>query len=94
MLDAAAPAPRSTLSTLPPHSRGASISGARNALDLSQPFKLAKEQVIAEFEQRYLGALLQQAGGNISKAARMAKMDRMYLYRLLQRYELRGSIKD
>jgi DNA-binding NtrC family response regulator len=50
--------------------------------------------VIAEFEQGYLSALLQQAGGNISKAARMAKMDRMYLYRLLQRYELRGSIKD
>jgi hypothetical protein len=30
------------------------------------------------------------AGGN-GQTARKAKMDRMYLYRLLQRYELRGG---
>ena len=36
-------------------------------------------------------ALLDWSGGNVSKAARKAKMDRMYLYRLLQRYELRGG---
>ncbi len=64
--------------------------------DLEKPFKVAKDEVISEFEQRYLAALLDWAGGNISKAARKAKMDRMYLYRLLQRYDLRGgsTIKD
>ncbi len=63
--------------------------------ELDLPFKVAKEQVISEFERRYLSNLLESAGGNISKAARQAKMDRMYLYRLLQKYELRGpSIKD
>ncbi|HMJ10423.1 MAG TPA: sigma 54-interacting transcriptional regulator [Polyangiaceae bacterium] len=92
VLEAAAPAPRNVLSSIPPHSRGSVL--ARGGPDLDQSFKVAKEQVIAEFEQRYLSALLQQAGGNISRAARMAKMDRMYLYRLLQRYELRSSIKD
>jgi DNA-binding NtrC family response regulator len=47
--------------------------------------------VIGEFERAYLKTLLDWAGGNVSKAARKAKMDRMYLYRLLQRYELRGG---
>ena len=55
------------------------------------PFKVAKDTVIGDFEQRYLKALLDWSGGNVSKAARRAKMDRMYLYRLLQRYELRGG---
>ncbi|MFO0571590.1 MAG: sigma 54-interacting transcriptional regulator [Polyangiaceae bacterium] len=59
--------------------------------DITVPFKTAKEAVIGEFERAYLRALLDWAGGNVSKAARKAKMDRMYLYRLLQRYELRGG---
>lgn len=65
-------------------------------VDLDKPFKVAKEEVIGDFEQRYLSTLLDWAGGNVSKAARKAKMDRMYLYRLLQRYDLRGgsTIKD
>jgi DNA-binding NtrC family response regulator len=63
--------------------------------NVQKPFKEAKEEVIAGFERQYLIALLAASGGNISRAARLAKMDRMYLYRLLQRYELRGaSIKD
>jgi DNA-binding NtrC family response regulator len=60
-------------------------------LNLDVPFKMAKDAVITEFERAYLRALLDWAQGNVSKAARKAKMDRMYLYRLLQRYELRGG---
>ncbi len=71
------------------------VKAAAAKTDLSVPFKVAKEQVISEFEKRYLKALIDAAGGNISKAARQAKMDRMYLYRLLQRYDLRGgTLKD
>ena len=36
-------------------------------------------------------ALLEEAGGNMSKAARMAGMDRMYLHRLVQKHGLRGQ---
>ena len=67
------------------------VTAAPAKVDLEVPFKTAKEAVIGEFEQAYLRALLDWAGGNVSKAARKAKMDRMYLYRLLQRYELRGG---
>jgi len=95
VLESVAPASE-RLSSMPPEEARASLRGsADGVIDLKQPFKVAKEQVIAGFERRYLAALLQASAGNISRAARLAKMDRMYLYRLLQRYELRtGSIKD
>jgi DNA-binding NtrC family response regulator len=54
--------------------------------DIAQPFKIAKERVISRFERAYLEKLMQWAGGNVSRAARHAKIDRMYLHRLLQRY--------
>ena len=74
---------------------GASAVQSPAIIDLQKPFREAKEELITGFERRYLSSLLEASGGNISRAARMAKMDRMYLYRLLQRYELRsGSIKD
>jgi len=67
------------------------LGGPPANTDITVPFKSAKEAVITEFERAYLKALLDWSGGNVSKAARKAKMDRMYLYRLLQRYELRGG---
>jgi DNA-binding NtrC family response regulator len=80
----------------PPMTQPMPAGPSEPAPDLEKSFKLAKDEVISDFERRYLAALLDWAGGNVSKAARKAKMDRMYLYRLLQRYDLRGgsTIKD
>ncbi len=80
---AGAPLPSSPPRALPP-------AGA----DL--PFKEAKDQVIADFERAYLADLLRWAGGNVSKAARKAQLDRMHLHRLFQRYGLRsaGSLEE
>ena len=64
---------------------------APTVVDLGVPFKLAKEGAVDAFERGYLGALLEQAGGNMSKAARMAGMDRMYLHRLAQKHGLRNK---
>jgi transcriptional regulator with GAF, ATPase, and Fis domain len=58
--------------------------------DISVPFKIAKDGAIDTFERGYLLALLEAAGNNMSKAARMAGMDRMYLHRLVQKHGLRG----
>ncbi len=60
-------------------------------VDLGVPFKLAKETAIDTFERAYLALLLHQAGGNMSKAARTAGMDRMYLHRLAQKHGLRNK---
>jgi DNA-binding NtrC family response regulator len=69
----------------------ASGQGPINGIDLSVPFRIAKDGVIDSFERSYLSQLLEAAGGNMSKAARMAGMDRMYLHRLVQKHGLRGG---
>jgi DNA-binding NtrC family response regulator len=66
-------------------------AGSTPALDISVPFKIAKDGAIDTFERGYLTALLEAAGNNMSKAARMAGMDRMYLHRLVQKHGLRGG---
>src|SRR6267154_80684 len=51
----------------------------------------ARDQVIAQFELQYLSWLLGRAGGNLSKAARIAGVDRTTLYRLMERHGLQRS---
>jgi transcriptional regulator of acetoin/glycerol metabolism len=58
--------------------------------DLDVPFKVAKDGVIGAFERAYLSALLEWSGGNVSRAARKAGLDRIHLHRLIQRYGLKG----
>jgi DNA-binding NtrC family response regulator len=53
-----------------------------------EPYHAARQQVLAEFERRYLTALLNRAGGNMSKAARMAGVDRTTLYRLMEKQRM------
>ncbi len=59
------------------------------SVELDIPFREAKEKTIAEFERRYLAALLEWSQNNMARAARRAQMDRMNLYRLVQRHGLR-----
>jgi transcriptional regulator with GAF, ATPase, and Fis domain len=58
-------------------------------IDVRLPFKLAKDAVIDAFERGYVASLLEEAGGNVSRAARSGGMDRMYLHRLIQKHGLR-----
>jgi DNA-binding NtrC family response regulator len=64
---------------------------AAHTVDLDLPFNTAKARLVGDFERTYLTTLLEWAGGNVSKAARRAKMDRMNLHRLVQLYGLRSS---
>ncbi|HVH43804.1 MAG TPA: sigma 54-interacting transcriptional regulator [Labilithrix sp.] len=58
-------------------------------IDRSIPFRLAKERAVEKFERAYIGPLLEECEGNMSKAARTARMDRMYLHQLAQKYGFR-----
>jgi DNA-binding NtrC family response regulator len=56
---------------------------------LNDSFHNAKESVIAHFEREYLVRLTARTGGNMSKAARLAGIDRTTLYRLMEKHGLR-----
>lgn len=53
-----------------------------------EAYHLAKDRVIAHFEKDYLTRLIGRAGGNMSKAARLAKVDRTTLYRLMEKHSV------
>jgi DNA-binding NtrC family response regulator len=59
------------------------------ALNPALAFRTAKELAIAQFERAYLTMLVQRHGGNLSQAARAARMDRNHLRQLLQRHHIR-----
>ena len=82
------PVPRQS-STSEPNSGGEANRSDMRPIDLNLSFREAKDRVLADFELAYLTSLLEWAGGNVSRAARKAKMDRMNLHRLVQRYGLR-----
>jgi len=55
------------------------FSGLSRLTDL--PYSHAKKQALEMFEQAYLEAVLQRAGGNVSEAARQAGLGRARLPR-------------
>jgi DNA-binding NtrC family response regulator len=53
------------------------------------PYKDARAQVVGDFEKNYLTRLMAETNGNVSQAARTAKMDRSHLIDLLRRHQLK-----
>jgi DNA-binding NtrC family response regulator len=53
--------------------------------DLALPLREARDQWNRELEKRYVTALLEAHGGNVSAAARAAGIDRSHLHRLIAR---------
>jgi DNA-binding NtrC family response regulator len=56
---------------------------------LDLPWKDARAAVADALERRYLAHLLERAKGNVSEAARLARMDRGHLTDLLRRHQLK-----
>jgi len=55
---------------------------------LDEGYHAAREKLVSNFEKAYLWRVVDRAGGNMSKAARIARIDRTTLYRLIERYSL------
>ena len=61
---------------------------------LNDAYHLAKEQVLAKFEKDYVTRLVARASGNMSRAARLASVDRTTLYRLFERHGFRREAAE
>ena len=57
-------------------------------VDDQVPYRLAKQRIMSAFDTRYLKKLLMRHGGNVSRAARSAGLDRMTVHKMLQRVGL------
>ena len=62
--------------------------GAIGDIDPAETYHAARDRVLAAFELRYLTLLVQRAGGNMSRAARLAGVDRTTLYRIMEKHGL------
>jgi len=76
-------------STSPVHSSASDLDEATAAGFPTTPFAEAKARVIADFERRYVHALLLHTQGNVSEAARLAGKERSRFGRLVRKYEKR-----
>jgi DNA-binding NtrC family response regulator len=59
-----------------------------SSVTAEEPYHQARDRVLADFERTYLTALVNRASGNMSKAARLAGVDRTTLYRLMEKHGL------
>lgn len=63
--------------------------GSSQEFTADRPFKDAKNELVRRFEVDYLRDLLGRHDGNVSRAAREAKIERAYLQRLIKKHNLR-----
>jgi DNA-binding NtrC family response regulator len=71
-----------------PSDNGAGGGSGFMAFDMDEEYHVARDRVLAEFEKSYLTSIVTRSGGNMSKAARLAGVDRTTLYRLIEKHDL------
>lgn len=65
------------------------LNESETTVTADRPFREAKAEVVERFEKAYLQDLLRRSGENLSNAARIANLERKYLYTLLDKHGLR-----
>ena len=68
----------------------AAMKEEADAFLADRPFKDAKDELIGDFERKYVTDLLERNGNNVSQSARAAGIERAYLQRLMKKYGIRG----
>jgi DNA-binding NtrC family response regulator len=74
-----------------PKTRKQSLTSSRSPL---RSYKELRKEVLRRFEVDYVWRLLKSTRGNISEAARTAKIDRKHLWRIMRRAGIRVEHVD
>jgi DNA-binding NtrC family response regulator len=78
---------------VPTHDQGEDASAMVDADNaIAEGYRTARERLLGRFERRFLEKLVTEADGNISRAARIARLNRTTLYRLMERYGLQRRL--
>lgn len=83
--------PKDLLMLEEPDAEETPTAAALASTDFAEPYREARERVLALFETRYLTTLVGRTKGNMSGAARLAGVDRTTLYRLMERHGLQRT---
>jgi len=71
----------------------AEMDGLAEEANTDESYYEARDRLLAKFDRRYLTRVVLIAGGNLSKAARIAKVDRTTFYRLMERHGLQRELR-
>ncbi len=81
--------PDATFSEMPVVLRADATGDPEPLARADVPYHDAKDALLARFDNEYCTDLLRRANGNLSQAARLAGLERKYLYKVLERAGLR-----
>src|SRR5438309_8535357 len=70
------------------------VSSLADKVDTNDSYYEARDRLLARFDRRYLTRVVIRSCGNLSKAARMSKVDRTTFYRLMERHNLQRNLLD
>ncbi len=83
-----------SVTTSAPRPRPGTGNEDSGAFDPAHSFRTAKEAIVVRWERGYLTELVKRCRGNVSRAARAARMDRNHLRDLLRRHGIDASESD
>ncbi|MDJ0801708.1 MAG: sigma-54 dependent transcriptional regulator [Desulfobacterales bacterium] len=60
--------------------------------DLSDiPYREAKEEVLSQFNRRYIRKALEMTGGNVTRAAKRSRIERQSFQQIMRKYDIRSE---
>src|SRR6184192_2176244 len=74
------------------HGSDPELGALDDSADTGESYYEARDRLLARFDRRFLTRVVIRAGGNLSKAARLAKVDRTTFYRLMSRHGLQRNL--
>jgi DNA-binding NtrC family response regulator len=66
------------------------ITGAQQVLHL--PYKTAKEEILSQFNDAYIGEMLTRSRGNVTRAAKNCGLERQALQQIMRRYGIKADV--